>query len=474
MTTQLTRPDQTADTIAAPPVEPATPYERRHNVDTSRVPFRVDDGIHVPVKRYYEPHFAELEYEKMWLHTWQWVCREEQIPDPGDYIEYTIVDKTVVVVRQPDRSIKVLNNVCPHRATQLAEPASCGTFGGNQIVCPFHGWRFNIDGSQAYIYSRKGFVPGSIDPDIIRLTEVRSAVKYGFVWINFDDDAPGMEEFLGDYDRHLEPMAMDRMRLRWWKYSVVPGNWKVALEAFLEAYHVMEAHPELAMGATGDDYDIGAIPFFHHGMGHVDSTTPFDPEDPGSYTMGRAPVLGMEQGRFFIDQNHVLFEGTDGFATARDEYIADRVRDLPDDQLLLRFFEELYKYAEEADIPLPPLDPNASTYGFVFPNLLFLGLTGNLLFYRFRPNGHDPNSAIFEALAMQIPRQCDMDDAAPEREGPLEIEEWPFVLQQDMGNIYRQQAGFRSGAITHTTMSPRYEPMIFSLHNEIDRYIATY
>jgi len=473
LTTQLT-PQDTAGTLATPSDAGTQPYTPRYDIDTSQVPFRVADGVHIPVERYYDQQFADLEYHKMWLHTWQWACREEQIPEPGDYIEYSIVDKTVVIVRQPDHSIKVLNNVCPHRATQLVEPDESGTFGGNQIVCPFHGWRFGVDGTQSYIYCRRGFVDGSIDPDIMRLKEVRSATKYGFVWVNFDDDAPSLEEFLGTYDNHLAPMAMDRMRLRWWKYAVVPGNWKVAAEAFLEAYHVMQAHPELALGATGDDYNVDNIPYYHHGMGHVDSTTPFDPNDPGSYTMGAAPVLGMDQGRFFIDQSQMLFEGTDGFATARDQYIADRVRDLPDDQLLMRFFEEFYKYAEEADIPLPPLDPNASTYGFIFPNLVFLGMTGNLLFYRFRPNGTDPDSAIFEALAMQIPRRCDMDNAAPEREGPLGPADWPFVLQQDTANIYRQQKGYRSGAIRHATVSPRYEPMIFSLHTEIDRHIATY
>jgi phenylpropionate dioxygenase-like ring-hydroxylating dioxygenase large terminal subunit len=464
----------TDNRISDQPVEQAEPYVARHDVDTSAVPFCVSDGIHLPVERYYDQKFADLEYEKMWLHTWQWVCREEDIPEPGDFIEYSIINKTVVAVRQPDHSIKVLNNVCPHRATQLVEPSESGTFGGNQIVCPFHGWRFNIDGSQSYIYCRRGFAPGSIDPDVINLSEVRSAVRYGFVWINFDDAAPSLDDFFGDYDVHLAPMAMDRMRVRWWKYSVVPGNWKVALEAFLEAYHVMQAHPELALGATGDDYNVDSIPFFKHGMGHVDSTRPFNPEDPSSFVMSSAPIAGMDVGRFFIDQSQVLFEGTDGYATARDEYIADRIRDLPDEQVLLKFFEELYKYAEEADIPLPPLDPNASTYGFVFPNLLFLGLVGNLLFYRFRPNGTDPNSSIFEAFAMQIPRRCDMDNAAPEREGPLEPDDWPFVLRQDMGNVYRQQAGYRSGAITQATLSPRYEPMIFSLHTEIDRYIASY
>ncbi len=107
----------------------------------------------------------------------------------------------------------------------------------------------------------------------------------------------------------------------------------------------------------------------------------------------------------------MLFEGLDATNTARDEYIADRIRDLPDDELLPRFFEELYTYAQDAKIPMPPLDLNASNYGYIFPNMVFLGFPGNILFYRVRPNGHDPNTAFFEAVALQVPREVDMNNA---------------------------------------------------------------
>lgn len=446
-----------------------TAYVPQHDVDTSKVPFRIADGVHIPAQRYYDPDFAELEHSKMWRHTWQWATREEYIPLPGDYIEYNIGDKSVIIVRQKDDSVKALENVCPHRATQLAEPNSCSTFGGDQIVCPFHGWRFNIDGSQSYIYGRHGFIAESIHPAKLGLKTVRSAVKYGFVWLNFDDAAPSIEEFFGSFDDHIAPTAMERMRVRWWKYSIVPCNWKIAIEAFMEAYRIMQAHPELAMGATGDAYNVDNVSYFQHGMGHVGTTVPFDPNDPP-----KPPIDGMSFGRWFIETNRVLFEGTDATNTARDEYIADRIRDLPDDQLLPRFFEELYSYSADAKIPLPMPDLNAANFGFVFPNMVFLGMPGNVLFYRVRPNGHDPNSSIYEALAMQIPREADMNNAAPGPVGPLKTEEWPFVLRQDMENIARQQKGYRSGAITHATMSPRYEQMIYSLHNEIDRYIAIY
>jgi phenylpropionate dioxygenase-like ring-hydroxylating dioxygenase large terminal subunit len=473
MTTQLNHPDAPAapEETTAPTVKPFLPD---HSIDTSEVPHRMTDGVHIPSERYYDPEFAQLENSKMWLHTWQWAARLEDIPLPGDYIEYTIVDQSVMIVRVDQDTVKAFHNVCPHRATQLIPTTSCGTFGGGQIVCPFHGWRWNTNGTQSYIYGKHGFVSGTIDPDKMGLREVRSTVKYGFVWLNFDDKAPSLEEFFGTYDNHLAPTGMDRMRVRWWKYAVLPANWKVAIEAFMEAYHVMQAHPELALGATGDDYNIDGLNYFKHGMGHIDTTPPFDPENPtNTFAMVESPVKGMSFGRYFIEQNRVLFEGTDASSTARDEFIADRIRDLPDEELFPRFYEELYKYAADAHIPLPDPDPNAATFGFIFPNMVVLGITGNMLFYRARPNGNDPNSCIFEALAMQIPREDEMDNAPARPEGPLAVEDWPFVLRQDVENISRQQIGYRSDAFSEATMSPRYEPMIYSLHNEIDRYIAS-
>ena len=106
------------------------------------------------------------------------------------------------------------------------------------------------------------------------------------MWINFDDDAPGLEEFLGDYDVHLAPIAMDRMRLRWWKYTIVPANWKVALEAFLEAYHVMQTHPELTLGATGEDYNVDGIKYTPTGW---DTSTAHPASIPPTRAASRCP-----------------------------------------------------------------------------------------------------------------------------------------------------------------------------------------
>ena len=466
MTTTIENPTAPGDSGDALPEREVVPCLPDPSVDTSAVPFRLVDGVHIPADRYYDQGFANLENNKLWMHTWMWAARVEDVQLPGDYIEFQVAQESVMVVRVDEDTIKVFHNVCPHRATQLA--VDCGSFSGKQIVCPFHGWRWNLDGTQSYLYARNGFVAESIDPSKINLKEVRSEIRSGFVWINFDDEAPSLGEFLGDMDRHLEPMWMDKMRVRWWKYIDLDANWKVATEAFIEAYHVMQAHPELAFYAVGDDYDADKLAYHPKGNGHYNVGVQ---ERPEGYT---PPVKDIPFGQFFLEQNRVMFEGTDAYITAREEFISDRVRhqDIPDEQLVPTFFEEYYSYARDAGITLPPPNPDASGYGFVFPNMVYLGFTGNLLLYRVRPVGTDPNVCRFEVFALQIPVAAEGEQAPARAEGPLAVADLPFVLRQDVENIARQQAGYRSSAFTETTMSPRFEKMIFGMHNEIDRYLA--
>lgn len=464
MTTQIERP--AANTLRAP--DCSDPFLPETDIDTTAVPFRMADGVHIPAERYYEQSFADLENTKMWMHTWQWAARVEDVPNIGDYIEYTVVEETVMVVRVDADTIKVMRNVCPHRATKLVE--DCGTFGGGQIVCPFHGWRWKLNGDMSYLYGRHGFVEGSVDPAIVNLPEVRSEIKYGFVWINFDNEAPSFDEFIAPIDENVAPLAIERMRMRWWKYAVVPANWKITLEAFMEAYHVMQAHPEIAMGGYGDDYDPDHTTYTIKGNGHVSAGGAV--MKPGEQ---RHPAMpGIEFGEWFLEMNRVMFEGTDAYTTIREDMIGDRIRnqDLADDKIIPTYMQEFHAYCKDAGIELPAPDPKASGYAYMFPNFVFLGTTGNLLFYRVRPNGTDPNSCIYEVFALQIPTPEGYNLPPVRPEGPLEVKDWPFVLRQDMENVTRQQAGYRSKGFKQAVMSPRYEPMIYAMHNEIDRYIA--
>jgi hypothetical protein len=95
---------------------------------STKVPFAMTDTNFVPKERYYSREFFELEKEHLWPHAWQMAARLEEIPRPGDFVEYEIVGNSILVIRQHDGSVKALHNACRHRATQLAK--GCGTLLG--------------------------------------------------------------------------------------------------------------------------------------------------------------------------------------------------------------------------------------------------------------------------------------------------------------------------------------------------------
>ena len=158
------------------------------------VPFAMRDALHVPRERYYDREFFELEKEHLWPRVWQVACRLEEIPEPGDFVEYEICDDSVLVVRQPDRSVKAFHNACRHRATQLCKGA--GRLRGGQIVCPFHGWRWNLDGTNSFVYNPDGFAPECLQADDLRLRECLVDIWGACVWINMDVEARPLREAL--------------------------------------------------------------------------------------------------------------------------------------------------------------------------------------------------------------------------------------------------------------------------------------
>src|ERR1700722_14146487 len=91
------------------------------DIDTCsrKVPFQVTDPERIPVKRYYDLEFYELECKWLWPHVWQMACRLEQIPTVGDWVEYSNLGKSVIVIRTKE-GVKAYHNACRHRGVQLA------------------------------------------------------------------------------------------------------------------------------------------------------------------------------------------------------------------------------------------------------------------------------------------------------------------------------------------------------------------
>src|SRR3954453_1462583 len=99
-------------TVTAGPERPSQSGEVDQRTSPPSVPFAMRDPLHVPRERYFDRDFFELEKERLWPRVWQMACRLEEIPDPGDFVEYEICDQSILVVRQPDQSVKAFHNTC--------------------------------------------------------------------------------------------------------------------------------------------------------------------------------------------------------------------------------------------------------------------------------------------------------------------------------------------------------------------------
>ena len=147
----------------------------------------------LPVSRYTAQDFYNAEINRVWSRTWQWACREEHVPEPGDYTVYDVGPYSVLVVRQTNGSIKAFVNACPHRGMQFAAAGSSGK--GKQFLrCPFHGMSWTLDGQLREIPCRWDFP--HVQDQHFGLDEVRTGLWGGFVFINLDTAAPPLDEYL--------------------------------------------------------------------------------------------------------------------------------------------------------------------------------------------------------------------------------------------------------------------------------------
>ncbi len=228
----------------------------------------LDHGIRVG--RYTDPEFLQLEFDRLWTKVWQIAARVDEIPEVNDFTTYDIGDQSVFLVRTTDGSIKAYHNVCPHRGTALAEGA--GTFDNGNIICPFHGWRWDTEGENHFVLSREEFHGGKLCNRDVALKSLRCEEYAGFVFINFDKDCIDFNQFIEPIREYLDNLHIGDMRHYWWKSLEVPSNWKVAQEAFFETYHVPATHPQLEVKAAehifGEKIDSEFDDYNHHNLGY--------------------------------------------------------------------------------------------------------------------------------------------------------------------------------------------------------------
>lgn len=434
--------------------------------------------------RYIDPEFARLEHDKLWSKAWQVAARLDEVPNPGDYSVYEIGHQSIMVVRVDETTVKAYYNACPHRGTALAEHAA-GNFEKCRIICPFHGWRWGLDGVNQYVLERHQFREGQLKDADVALREVKLQIFAGFIFVNFDANPQPFAEFIAPVGKLIEDLALGEMHHYWWKSVVAPCNWKVAVEAFLEGYHVPATHPQLEVPSAdflyGDDVS-GPTPAY----AHLDHLYEIFPNGHGRFLGGeKTPMQGHARTAgdpvdIMADRLNLLVEGMDAMVLKEDVELvrALKGKPIPEGSTLgAEYVKSLYATAAAQNRPMPKLERDVlNQWGgeiFVFPNLMILPQAGNCMIYRVRPNGFDPDSCIFEIFSTKtypagtpIPR--------PEVESMTDVsdpEQFRQIPRQDFSNIPRIQKGLHTKGCKQVWLADYYEKLILNMHQEMDRYL---
>ena len=413
----------------------------------------------VSLDRYYDQGIFDREIERIWGRTWQWVCREDHIPEPGDFYTYEVAHLSYLVVRQKDMSVKGFVNSCLHRATKFKRGEGMGSSGS--IRCPYHGWEWENDGRLKAVPCAWDFT--HVDPAHTGLPEVRVGHWGGFVFINPSQDGPDLLDFLAPLPEHFAGWDMAGRYVDLHMAKELPCNWKTAQEAFLESYHVLETHPQLLQG-VGDanvQYDI-----------HSDHVTRFYAAGGVNSPHLARPLTEQELvNTMLVGDRSVLDDGL----TVKDGETARVV--------MARFLRKVLGEKYGADLSGCSDSEVIDTIEYhVFPNMvLFPGISLPMV-YRFRPIGSDPNRTLFEILFLR-PRPANGD--SPEPPEPYLVREhesystvpgmdpaFGAVYDQDTDNLRAQQQGFRASRTGVEILGNYQEVRIRHFQQVVDKYLG--
>jgi len=436
----------------------------------------------VGVGRYVDPAFLALENAQLWRSVWQVAAREDEIPAPGDFTVYEIIDQSVVLVRQPDGSVKGFHNFCPHRGTSLADGP--GHFQNGRIICPFHGWRWDLEGSNTLILEPQEFRDGKLQASDVQLRACAVEVFAGFVFVHFDRNPPSFDDYIAPVRELLEDLAIGEMRHYWWKELSLPCNWKAAQEAFMEAYHVSATHPQL--DKVGSEIVYGDSREVDGDLTHKLVEYEALPQGHGRFFAGSSPLRGRVQRLSgdpidaMTERLMLIVDGMDAMTLQADVDVLQTLRGRPipeGSSLGGEYVRALYETAEAEGRPMPKPKPELmSQWGgevFLFPNFLILPQAGNCEFYRSRPDPKDPDRCRFEIWSSRtLPAGAQAARAEVFHvTDPSDPQQLLLIPRQDLSNLERVQRGMHNARMRQNWLSARQETLILNMHRELDRYL---
>lgn len=430
------------------------------------------EPVTLATEAYISPDYAKAKQERLWRKVWQQACRVEELPEPGSYVTYDIGVDPVLILRNASGEIDAFHNVCPHRGRRLVDTPHDARGRKPAFVCGFHGWTFNLKGRCTHLRKPEDW-QGALTDDRTRLGPVRCGTWGGWVWINLDPDCEPLRDFLEPAATMLDPFELQNMRPRWRRWLVFDCNWKVALEAFSETYHVPATHPEFM--AFGDFTGWGRTQGTHSHLGY-DAPEGLE-EHKAKLRLGAGGDPRISTAEMQVYSWREVNTNTTKTLVDASLHLADELPEgTPADQVLRHWLDSARADDEKRGVFWPKVDRkhvgDSGTSWQIFPNFQIGHAVNNMLCYRARPFGTDPDKCIFEVSVYQLYPAGEEPASEWEYLEP-DDPKWGSVLPQDFANMAAVQQGMKSVGFRGPQPNPVTEGSVIGLHRNLSRQLGT-
>ncbi len=389
----------------------------------------------ITADRYFSPVFARREWEAVWTRTWQIAGLAAQLTRPGDYITTTLGAELILCVMGEDRRVRAFHNVCQHRGM----PVASGEQGhAKRLVCPYHGWAYDLAGRLRAVPDEPDFPQGS--PCGQRnLVEMACEVWAGFIWYNMDRECEGLSASLAPIAAMIDTYPTERMVRTHWVTLEGEFNWKLIQDNFNESYHVPFVHPQTKYVM---EYGHRHCQFDLYPSGHCRMLMP-------GAGPARALVGGEEETLAMLGEELAFWElDPDDFRGGRTGAI----------RLALQRQKRALGAAKGFDFSTYHDAQLTDHWHFtIFPNLSFSLKPDGNIWLRARPHERDPEKCYFDMWYMTLFPEgtrryysqsmgewVDVATPAPHRQGKWREVSMGPGIDQDVAVWEAQQRGLHS------------------------------
>lgn len=225
----------------------------------AKIPVLQDsERVGLPAWTYFNTELLEIEKQELFRQCWQLVGHVNDVPESGDYLCLDMVGERAIIVRGKDGVVRAFHNVCRHRGSRVVAETKgrCKS----ALVCPFHGWSFNLDGTLRAVPHPKTFP--KLDPKEHGLVPLEHEIWHGFVFVRFAAGSqPSVAELMAPFEKEVAAYRLEEVEpYGETTYDTIPVNWKAVRDVDNEGYHVPIAHPSL-QDLYGGRYKDEAISF---------------------------------------------------------------------------------------------------------------------------------------------------------------------------------------------------------------------